>query len=532
MTGKSSARHRVTNWTTVNGAEPSGTRTADLKSPSGWRRTGLASSEINTLPRLLAQAGYRTIHVGKAHFGSIGSYAQFPQNIGFDVNIAGSEIGHPASYYGTNDFGTGSNHVPGLEAYHGQDIFLTEALTLEMNKQIESAVTNGVPFFAYMAHYAVHSPWNADERFSANYSGLNDTQRAFATLIEGMDKSLGDILNKLEALGAAENTLVVFLSDNGGDYVNTPLRSKKGTLYEGGVRVPMIWSWAKTNSANPLQSALPIASGSRQSDSVLAWDIYPTLLGLAGISIPPAVDGEDLSGYLRGTPDFHRAQQFSIHYPHHRAPQNPGSIWRDGDWKLIYDYQTGASKLYNMASDLSETNNLAASQPERVMAMSRDLARDLNRLGALFPERITNSVPVPPVMPYLPLLDLDDDGVPDLQEDANTNGLQDAGETDPCLNDTDGDCTPDGAEIRTGTDPLNPASKFVMSLAAPGGPSRHFFWPSKAGAFYRVEQSRTLTPVSWETVADDVPGETGQTFFDPPASHPGEAAQFYRVVLK
>ena len=532
MTGKSSARHHVTNWTTGTGAEPSGSDTPDLKPPSGWLRTGMASTETNTLPHLLAQAGYRTIHVGKAHFGSIGSYAQYPQNIGFNVNIAGSEIGNPASYYGTNDFGTGSNHVPGLEAYHGQDIFLTEALTLEMNKQLESAVTNGVPFFAYMAHYAVHVPWDQDGRFATNYSKLTATQRAFATLIEGMDKSLGDILNKLEALGVAENTLVVFLSDNGGDNINTPLREKKGTLYEGGVRVPMIWSWAKTNAANSFQAALPIASGSRQTDSVLAWDIYSTLLGVAGVAVTAPVDGEDLRGYLRGTPGFHRTQQFAIHYPHYRTPQDPGSLWRDGDWKLIYNYQTGTGELYNVASDLSETNNLAAFQPERVMAMSRALARDLNRLGALFPQRITNSVSVPPVMPNLPLLDLDNDGLPDLQEDVNANGLWDDGETDPGLSDTDGDHTPDGAEIRTGTDPLNPASNFIVSRSASSGLPERLFWPSKAGASYRIEKSSSLTPVSWEIVTNNVPGVTGQTFFDPPIHQSGGAAQFYRVILK
>lgn len=530
MTGKNAARHHVTNWTTTNGSEPGGSNSADLQPPSGWLRTGLAPTETNTLPRLLASAGYRTIHAGKAHFGCIGSYAQYPQNIGFDVNIAGSEIGNPASYYGTNNFGSGSNHVPGLEAYHGQDIFLTEALTLEMNQAIDDAVSNGTPFFAYMAHYAVHAPWNTDYRFTPHYPGLTGSDLAFATLIEGMDQSLGDIRAHLEDLGVAENTLVCFLSDNGGDYVNTPLRDKKGTLFEGGVRVPMIWSWAKTNAANAFQAALPIAAGSRQTDSVTAWDLYPTLLGMAGLSRTNQVDGRDLSGYLRGEPGYHRPQQFVIHFPHNRyTAETPSTLFRDGDWKLIHDYQGGSGLLFNLADDPYETTDLAASHPEKLMQMTRDMARELDRLGAQYPEWITNSAPVPPTMPDLPGLDLDNDGLSDLGEDTNANGLVDAGETDPANPDTDGDTTPDGVERRLGTDPLDPASAFAAYLRGGGGTPSLLGWTSNTGTLFRIESTPTLVPSAWTTDVDDVPGQSSTTTRALP---PPGGTLFYRVMLK
>ena len=172
---------------------------------------------------MLHDAGYKTIHVGKAHFGCQNSDGELPQNIGFDVNIAGSSIGHPGSYYGENGYGhikgQKARAVPGLEKYHGTDTFLSEALTLEANEQITEAVGEKKPFFLYMSHYAVHSPFEADKRFADHYryTGRPKVAADFATLIEGMDKSLGDIMDHLEELGIAENTLIIFLGDNGSD---------------------------------------------------------------------------------------------------------------------------------------------------------------------------------------------------------------------------------------------------------------------------------------------------------------------------
>lgn len=131
---------------------------------------------------------------------------------------------------------------------------------------MEAAVKESRPFFLYLAHYAVHSPFNADPRFADHYkdSGKPAAAQAFATLIEGMDKSLGDVLDQLEKLGVAQDTLFFFLGDNGSDAplgaehgvaCAAPLRGKKATHYEGGMRVPFIAAWAKPDASNPLAEA-------------------------------------------------------------------------------------------------------------------------------------------------------------------------------------------------------------------------------------------------------------------------------------
>ena len=216
MTGQNAARHRVTNWINPdrNNHGPLG--------PPAWDWPGLGSEDV-TLARLLQSAGYRTIHVGKGHFGHRESPGAEPLNLGFDVNVGGRSFGAPGSYYGMQNYGLGtrraSSAVPHLDKYHGTDTFLSEALTIEANARVADAVEAGQPFYLYFSHYAVHAPFQSDPRFAEHYadSGKSPQAQAFATLIEGMDKSLGDVLDQLESLGVAENTLIFFLGDNGSD---------------------------------------------------------------------------------------------------------------------------------------------------------------------------------------------------------------------------------------------------------------------------------------------------------------------------
>ncbi len=402
LTGLNSARHHVTNWTNGSGTDNDENSTPSHNSPTHWEKGGLPKN-FQTLPALLQSSGYRTIHVGKAHFGST-AYAKDPRNIGFDVNIAGSDIGHPGSYSGT--YGSGTSHaVPGLDAYHNTGTHLSEALTQEMNKAITAAVADKTPFFAYMAHYAVHTPFQADPRFTANYPNLSGDQLAYATLIEGMDKSLGDILANLEQLGVAKDTLVIFMSDNGGDAPfanvndsNAPLRHKKGSKYEGGVREPMIVSWAKPDPTSPIQSALPIVSGSREDDIVAIFDFFPTFAAIAGVQPVPGLDGHDLTSYFRGEPGHHRPQELLIHFPHdHRSAYF--TIFREGDWKLIYNYASNDYELYNLATDISESSDRAADEPERVRKMARKMARELAREGAQWPTFAASGKDDPLILP-------------------------------------------------------------------------------------------------------------------------------------
>lgn len=414
MTGQNAARHRVTNWINPNrnNAGPNGA--------PDWNWQGLTSRDV-TLPRLLQQNGYRTILVGKAHLAHREAEGADPTKLGFDVNIGGHSAGSPGSYYGKENFGHGTrrqnNAVPHLEKYHGQDIFLTEALTLEANAAVSSAVQEGKPFFLYFPHYAVHSPFQADPRFVSNYanSGKSPQAQAFASLIEGMDKSLGDVLDHLQKLGVAENTLVIFLGDNGTDAplghqhdvaCAAPLRGKKGAHYEGGMRVPFIAAWAKADANNRWQRQLPIPAGAIQTQVASVCDIFPTLLPLAGVNIPQghAIDGYRLDTLLAGKPDPSRVSTFLMHYPHGQHRTSYWTSYRDGDWKVIYHYfpseVSGGShyQLFNLADDPFEQKDLAASEPQRLNEMMKKLIAQLEAHKALYPVD-DNGQPVKPQLP-------------------------------------------------------------------------------------------------------------------------------------
>ncbi len=416
MTGQNAARHRTTNWINwrENNAGPNG--------PPAWNWRGLDERAV-TLPRLLQRAGYRTIHVGKGHFGIRGAPGEDPRNLGFDVNVAGTCIGQPGSYYGAENFAgrkknvRGDTAVPGLEKYHGQDIFLTEALTLEAKAHVSAAVQEQKPFFLYIAQYAVHAPFDSDPRFAAHYadSGKPKPAQAFATLIEGMDKSLGDLLDHLESLGVAENTLVVFFGDNGSDAplghqhevaCAAPLRGKKGAHYEGGMRVPFLAAWAKPGGDGPAQKRLPIAVGGVQRQQAAVYDIFPTLLGLVGIAVPPGhvVDGRPLDVLLTGKPDPDRGERFLMHYPHtHRTDYF--TVWRDGDWKVIYHYfptqVSGGShyQLFNLRDDPFEQGDLAATEPATLRLLMEGLIAACQTQGALYPVDPATKTPRLPQLP-------------------------------------------------------------------------------------------------------------------------------------
>lgn len=415
MTGQNAARHRATNWINPdrNNSGPFG--------PPDWNWTGLKRHDV-TLPRLLEKAGYRTIHVGKGHFGAREFAGADPKNLGFDVNVGGASFGAPGSYYGEDNYGLGtrraSSAVPHLEEYHGTETFLTEALTIEANARVTSAVRAGTPFYLYMSHYAVHAPFQSDPRFAANYEDSDKPERAqaFATLIEGMDKSLGDILDHLDELGVSENTLIFFLGDNGTDAplghqhevaCAAPLRGKKGAHYEGGMRVPFIAAWAKA-ARNSHQKRLPIAAGMIQSQTAAVSDLFPTILGLVDVDAPKnhVVDGTKLDTLLTGKPDTAREQTFLMHYPHAPHRSDYFTCYRRGDWKVIYHYYPSEAsegshyQLYNLADDPFEQNNLAASEPNQLRVMMQGLAAGLEQHDALYP--VDKQAPTTPLKPKIP----------------------------------------------------------------------------------------------------------------------------------
>lgn len=398
LSGQNSARHSVTTWIHVN------TNNRGAYGPSSWNWDGLTRESV-TLPRLLQEEGYRTIHVGKAHFGPFGSEGEDPLNIGFDINIGGGAMGRPGSYYGKDGFGKFKGDsiraVKDLEKYHGTDIFLTEALTLEAKDAITQARDEEKPFFLHMSHYAVHAPFQSDPRFINNYNveGKNNAEKAYATLVEGIDKSLGDIVAHVKELGIGENTLILFLGDNGSDapipmkktYGSSfPLKGKKAMHWEGGMRVPFIASWITPNDNIDIQKRMPIVQNGVQTQMGSIIDLFPTLCDITNISIPEGyiMDGFNLKEQFSGNLNNTRHERFLNHFPHdHRSSYFTSFV--DSYWKIIYHYQVEGQpryELFNLKSDPFESHNLADENPTQLRIMMEALKRDLEEKHAQFPE--------------------------------------------------------------------------------------------------------------------------------------------------
>lgn len=402
MNGQFSARHHTTQF-----ISPERKNTGEF-GPEDWKWEGFGEDET-TLPAQLKAAGYRTIHSGKAHFGPVGAPAENPLHLGFDVNIAGCAYGQPGSYLGMKNYGNGIKNrqkraVPGLEKYHGSDTHLTEAVTIEMKEAISAAVEMEKPFFAYMSHYAVHSPFEADERFAEKYRDGNTAKLAsFASLIEGMDKSLGDLLDHLESIGVAENTFVIFLGDNGTDAPmggshaissSAPLRGKKATHYEGGMRVPFIAAWGKSDPQNRFQSQHPVLPDRHVTKGFgQICDVYATILDITETKSAEGhqVDGISLLPSLRGEP-LPEDREFLMHFPHgHRSSYF--TALRKGNHKLVYHYPVDRGsknafpriEIFNLATDPTENANLAESNLALRREMMEAMTAALDEAGAQFP---------------------------------------------------------------------------------------------------------------------------------------------------
>ncbi|MCC6244569.1 MAG: sulfatase [Gemmatimonadaceae bacterium] len=419
ITGRSPAETHVTNWTQHRDSETS-TPFPGLNVPA-WSRNGVSASPTTPgahsgpmLPALLREAGYRTIHAGKAHWGATDTPGADPTTLGFDVNIGGSSAGQPGSHLASKMFSSGPGpgkfrDVPHLEKYHGSDTFLSEALTIEANAAIADAVRAKKPFFLHLAHYAVHTPIEADPRFVQRYldAGLDPREAAYASQIEGVDKSLADIVSQLEALGVWDNTLVIFMSDNGGlaahsratvHTANAPLRSGKGSSYEGGLRVPMVVAWPGH-----------VAQGQRVSVPVITDDLFPTLLDVAGVAdaarYTSGIRGRDLTALLAGGADAARQERalrdrvLLWHYPHFWGVRGPGiepfSAVRVGRWKLIYYYTDRRYELYDLQSDLSETRDLAKTEDAVATRLLGVLRSSLLAANAQMPLDVKTGMAVP-----------------------------------------------------------------------------------------------------------------------------------------
>ncbi len=352
-----------------------------------------------TLAEVLRAQGYATWLVGKWHLGGKGF---LPQDQGFDINWMGRDIGHPASHffpYGNDaiDESVHSHAVYPLPPGGKPGDYLADLQAETAANLIRGAKDSSRPFFLYLPFYTVHTPIQAKEPDVERHRALRQqrldaappTEREelqqrgpkppFAAMLENLDQAVGTVLAALDATGIADDTIVVFTSDNGGlDGVseNRPLRDGKRSLWEGGIRIPLLVRW-------PGQ----VAPGSISDLPVITQDVHRGLRSAGGASSDAIVaeDAFDLLAVWRGeAPSEHRLLYW--HFPQHQTPAiGPRGAMRDGDWKLIEDFASDTVMLYDLAHDPSETEDLAASQPERTARMRAQLHAWRQRVGAAMP---------------------------------------------------------------------------------------------------------------------------------------------------
>ncbi len=395
MTGQFPSRHGITDWI--------GARTGEE-----WRRHNrhtrmlpasnieYLSQEHTTLAEALQSAGYTTFLSGKWHIGGEGS---MPEDHGFDINVGGGSFGSPPGGFFdpfTNPFM--ENRNPGEQLS-----FRLADETVSFFEEYHPQKT-GKPFFAKLSFYAVHSPlqtsferWKkyrdrADSLGIAEY-GFDMGQYLpvrtvqdnplYGGLVEDMDVAVGHVLDGLRELGLDQNTIIVFTSDHGGvssgdafATSNLPLRSGKGSLFEGGIRVPFF-----------IKAPGMIPPGSSSEEPVTGTDLFPTLLDMADLPLLPDqhIDGVSLKPLFSGSSIEKRPLFW--HYPHYSNQDGrPSSAVRKGDWKLIYDYETEEPELYNLWADIMESRNVAEQFPDKTESLKRMLMEHLNENDALFPQ--------------------------------------------------------------------------------------------------------------------------------------------------
>lgn len=363
MTGKYPARINTTDY-------------FGASQPQNWRRNTplLPAAYMDKLPlkeitiaETLKENAYNTFFAGKWHLGGEG---WFPEDQGFDVNKGGIKRGGP--YGGKKYFSPYGNPklTDGPDGEH-----LPDRLASETAKFIEDNVNN--PFFAYLSFYSVHTPLigrpDLVEKYKKKALSIDTTlvgfipegkrmarqvqeHAVYAAMVEAMDQAVGKVLRKLKDLNLQNNTIIIFMSDNGGlstsegsPTSNLPLRAGKGWLYEGGIREPMIIKWpGVTRKASVCETP------------VISTDFYPTILEMADLDLLPEqhVDAKSLVRLLKGK-KIKQNKPLFWHYPHYgNQGGQPGSAVRSGEYKLIHFYNNNVTELYNLEDDIGENNNL------------------------------------------------------------------------------------------------------------------------------------------------------------------------------
>ena len=396
MTGVSPARLKITNWI-------GGTQVGNLLPADNFEH--LPFDEYS-LGEVFSDAGYMTGYIGKWHLGDTLS---FPQHHGFQFNLATNRGGTPGAYFFPYKNAKRPRlNIPDLEdGYEGEH--LTDRLTSEAIKFLE--IYQDKPFVLMLGYYTVHSPIVAKEEKIEKYrekasrylvpeepefheekngtlNKLKQDNPVYAGMIESTDEGVGEIVKALDELGLAENTILVFLSDNGGlstlsggktwmPTSNLPLRAGKAWVYEGGIRIPFIIRWPGKIEAETVNH-LPSVS----------TDLLPTLLDMTGLDLIPEqhVGGENLWPSIKDNVPLDRETLF-WHFPHYSGSgATPAAAVRKGDYKLILWFEDDSVELYNLNNDLGEQNNLVKTHPEIATALMAELKAWLEDVDANMPK--------------------------------------------------------------------------------------------------------------------------------------------------
>lgn len=328
-----------------------------------------------TFAQALKEGGYSTWFFGKWHLGK-----GAPTDFGFEQEFGAQTSEHHRFFPFKNQ-----KNIGGKEGDYITDVLTDKASDLIASQKQKWDQGDKQPFLLYMSYYVMHMPIIAHEKDIAHFEAKQKTKRwnrsGYAAMLKILDDNVGRLMQSLTDNGFAENTVVLFYSDNGGHTCtsNHPCRAHKGSIYEGGIKVPLIVKW----QAN-------ITPGSKCPELVNTPDLYPTLLDLAQLPQKPEQHADGQSFYHALT-DQELDQEKAIfwHHPHYRdnAPAVPASVIRKGDYKLIRHYESGTTELYNLQQDPSEKQNLQQTHPKVAKQLNILLDRWLKDVNAVVPQK-------------------------------------------------------------------------------------------------------------------------------------------------
>ena len=343
--------------------------------PPEWNNS--LPHEEYTIAERLKDNGYKTAIMGKWHL--VGDDTYWPKYHGFDINVGAWNSGKPDSYFPPY------NNPMLPDGPEGE--YLTDRLASEAVKFIKE--NSDTPFFLYLPFYNPHSPIQAPQktinRFKNKPPDGGQKSPEYAAMIAHLDRAVENVMKTLREQGIAENTLVIFTSDNGGVKSiwdleitdNSPLRAEKFLLYEGGIRVPLIVKWP---GKTPM--------GEKTSQMAYTADLLPTLMSAIGQPVfEPDLDGVDLTPVLKSGDAARFPRLLGWHYPHYMPRQNmrASSAIRAGDYKLIHWHDSHQIELYNLADDIGEQSNLAPEMPEKALEIYDKLNDWRKRVNAQMP---------------------------------------------------------------------------------------------------------------------------------------------------